>query len=150
MKTINGQKVPKTKKKRILNKYIPKGIYCHGNDLKNVCPFWNCRLATIKDLNNIYIKNNGIINNEKMTLEQAIEYMQNTEESEFFTNVCECKKIGYTEYCQESLLWDQCKECGANYGNLKYEIMKFSIPNKIRKSSKKNKEKWLKETYKWL
>lgn len=111
-------KIVKSKKKRIQNKQIPKGMYCYN--CKGVCPYYNYRKANDKDLIKIYekeIKEFGDFYGHNFTLEEAMEYMKTCKDKEFFLDVHECKLIKYTEYCQESLLWDQCKECGRNEGS---------------------------------
>lgn len=115
-------KVPKTKKQRILNKYVPKGIYCHIG-LHDICLFWKCRPATDKELLKIYENDKDYFDKLGFDKEAAIDYMKNGKEKDLFMFVYVCKRINYTEYCQESLLWDQVKECGCNEGDYEKSII---------------------------
>ena len=120
MKKINGKKVPCSKKKRIQNKYIPKGIYCHDNCLR-VCPYWSTREATDADYERIYeleVKGYGKFEyhdtNGPLSKEDAIKYMKTCKDKDFFKYITHCALMNYDEYIQSGLLWDQCKECGRN------------------------------------
>lgn len=147
-------KLPKSKKKRIQNKYIPKGIYCHGSSLTEVCPHWHYRRATEKDLRIIYDKEKKLLSEDGIeSFEDFKKYLEkeNNKEADFFLGVYECSLIHYTEYCQENLLWDQCKECGRNDSFYAGESTRcLPRPNKIRRKPKKEQLEWLREKYCWL
>lgn len=137
------QKIPKSKKQRILNKYIPKGTYCHIG-LHDCCPYYETRLATDKELLKIYDKSKIYFDKLGLDKKSAIAYMKNGKEKNLFMFVNVCKRIHYNEYCQESLLWDQVKECGLNEGNF-YESYYLKIPNKIRRRGQNARNKYVKE-----
>lgn len=154
-------RVPKSKKKRIQNKYIPKGVYCHDKDFKS-CPYWKWREATDKDLIKIFDKEKKYLTKElgeNPTFEDFKKYLKTIPEKEksYFTNVYECACIHYTDYCQESLLFDECKECGRNEGNMNYKGPRGvkRMPNSVRRMSPGTRVKGLeehhyKEVRRWL
>lgn len=88
-------------KKRAMKKWIPKGMYCHGDgSKKNPKCKWRKYITTIK------------------------RDRSNCKHSDFCDDVCwsdesnschdmvyRCEYMKYTDFTQESLLWDECKEC---------------------------------------
>lgn len=147
------KRLPKSKKKRIQNKYIPKGPYCHGRDLNYICPYWSHHKATKKELKEIFEREKEYQPDLKgMSFEDFLKHLDTLPEKEntYFTDVFECKRIHYKEYCQDSLLWDQCKECGRNDNYLENGPRKYKAlhtPNNIRRKSKKEQWEWKKKNY---
>ena len=89
-------------KKRAMKKWIPKGMYCHGNGTKK-CPNckWRKQIATIKK--------------DKSNCEYAnvcSEDCWTKPNNSCYHLVYKCEYMKYIDWTQESLLWDACKECG--------------------------------------
>lgn len=94
-------------KKRAMKKWIPKGLYCYdivksknGKHMRRTCK-WFKYITTI-----IHDENNCKYANECDNIIQGIG-CENCP-----TNVYRCKYLNYTDWNEESLLWDSCKECG--------------------------------------
>lgn len=139
---------PKSKKKRIQNKYIPKGIYCHKG-LNYVCPFWRTRLATNSDMRKIYEREHGYFDATKnLTLDEFIKYVEQLPEEEamYFKHIVECTCIHYTEYCQDTLLWDMVKECNRNDEKTIW-IYSRKMPNKARRMNPSARRRWLEKNH---
>lgn len=85
-------------KKRKMKKYIPKHtLYC-GN-----CP-WRKYIKTIEYNKATYCPNSKECQEECWT----------TPSTSCNVRVYKCEYMGYTDYKEESLLWDGCKECGVS------------------------------------
>lgn len=88
---------------------IPKGLYCHGAKMDEVCPYWGI------DTEHPYLEQeNGYCS----YLEKS-DWDLNEEEGEIeFIRYKDGKEIGRFKdnphNVSLSLLWDQCKECGIN------------------------------------
>ena len=82
-------------KKRAMKKWIPKGIYCHGNDTKK-SPYckWH-KFLGIKTLT----KDNCKFSNECKQCKNCK------------ISIYKCEYLNYIDYQQETLLFDQCKIC---------------------------------------
>ena len=86
---------------------IPKGIYCY--DENGICPYWK-----YLGLNESYL-NNG----EKCEFRDACEEECGTNDNNScVSRIVRCEYLDYTDETENSLLWDQCKECGINDENL--------------------------------
>lgn len=89
-------------KKRAMKKYIPKNtLYCHN------CK-WRKYIKTItfnKDIKNCP-HNNTCDSNDKCWT---------TPSTSCYVRVFKCEYMQYTDWNEESLLWDGCKECGIGY-----------------------------------
>lgn len=89
-------------KKRSMKKWIPKGMYCHGDGSKKrpYCK-WLRYLGTVKrDKSNCKYSKDC---NEKCW---------STSEASCDNHIYRCDYLKYTDFNQDSLLWDECKECG--------------------------------------
>ena len=89
-------------KKRAMKKWIPRGIYCHGNGTKKYpnCK-WRKHIATIKK--------------DKSNCEYAFvcnEECWSKPSNSCYNLVYKCEYMKYIDWTQDSLLWDACKECG--------------------------------------
>ena len=83
-----------------MKKYIPKGLCCHGNTRNSYCK-WLKYIKTIK--------------RDKSNCEYASscdKICWSTPDTSCYNDVYKCEYLNYTDYTQESLLWDACKECG--------------------------------------
>lgn len=89
-------------KKRTMKKWIPKGMYCHGSGTKkNSYCKWRKYITIIK--------------RDKSNCKHAktCEDICWTRPDNSCRNVIyRCEYLKYTDFTQESLLWDACKECG--------------------------------------
>ena len=90
-------------KKRAMKKWIPKDtIYCHGRGTKK-SPY--CKW--LKYITTIY--------HDENTCEFSKECQSMTEGkgcSHCPTRVYKCEYMNYIDWDEDSLLWDECKECG--------------------------------------
>lgn len=86
-------------KKRAMKKWIPKGMYCHGNGTKKN-PY--CK----------WLKFIGIKKHNKYNCEFA-EDCDICDECK--TRIYKCEYMNYIDYDENSLLWDACKECNIKY-----------------------------------
>ena len=82
---------------------IPKGVYCY--DENGMCPYHKY-IDTISEY-----ENNG---NNCQHRKDCDEVCGTTPNNSCKTYVYKCEYMNYTDYEQESLLWDQVKECGEN------------------------------------
>jgi hypothetical protein len=90
-------------KKRAMKKWIPNGFYCHGaGTKKNPYCKWRKYITTINRN-----KNNCEFVNDCKTEDCAT----------CCDIVYRCEYMKYTDFKQESLLWDACKECGVKDGD---------------------------------
>lgn len=88
-------------KKRAMKKWIPKGIYCHGDGTKkNPNCKWRKYIKTVK-LNKANCPSSSTCKEECWT-------KPNNSCQE---RVYRCEYLKYTDYHEDSLLWDACKEC---------------------------------------
>jgi hypothetical protein len=85
-------------KKRAMKKWIPKGMYCHSN---GGCKWWKY-IKTIKLHRDINCEHKNTCKEECWT----------TPKNSCQVKVCRCEYMGYTDWNEESLLWDKVKECG--------------------------------------
>lgn len=103
-------------KKRVMKKYIPKGIYCYDEN------------GTCK-----WMKRIGYRKIHRINCEFANECEEKCWES--YDTQCQlfvyrCEYLKYTDFEEESLLWDFCKECNVkrdwNY-NKQRKLRKWQI-----------------------
>ena len=88
-------------KKRAMKKWIPKGIYCHGNGTKK---YPNCK----------WRKYCGTVKRDKTNCESADrcnEECWTKPNNSCYNIIYRCEYLKYTDFRQDSLLWDACKEC---------------------------------------
>lgn len=101
-------------KKRAMKKWIPKDtIYC-----------WNCKWRKYIKTRFLHKNPTSSINHVLFSPKVSIEKCEYADEckDECWTNgqtscyveVWRCEYMGYTDYNQDSLLWDGCKECGVH------------------------------------
>ena len=89
-------------KKRAMKKWIPKGMYCHGNGTKKYpnCK-WRKYITAIK-------KNKANCEYANKCSEECWSKPSNS----CYNLVYKCEYMKYIDWTQDSLLWDACKECG--------------------------------------
>ena len=89
-------------KKRAMKKWIPKGMYCHGNGInKHPNCKWRKYITVIKrDRSNCEFANEC---NKKCWSDSS---------SSCRDIVYKCEYMNFIDWKQDSLLWDACKECG--------------------------------------
>lgn len=107
-------------KKRAMKKWIPKEtLYCYG---KNKCCPWRKYITTIKR-NKTNCEHADTCNEECWA----------TSRNSCRDIVYRCEYLGYTDYKQDSLLWDACKECGVkdDYNFLK-DAKRYGRRNKTK------------------
>jgi hypothetical protein len=118
-------------KKRAMKKYIPKETnYCHGNGTKK-SPYckWLKYITTIKLHRDTGCEYADTCNEK---------YWSNSRNS-CRNRVYRCEYLNYTDWTEDSLLWDACKECGIH--ETSKEKYLFEISNgycKINKTLNKN------------
>lgn len=97
-------------KKRAMKKYIPKGtLYC------NNCK-WDKYITTIKLHRDTNCKHKNECNEECWTKPN----------NSCRIHVHRCEYLNYTDWEQDSLLWDGCKECGVSeISKEEYDFMKY-------------------------
>ena len=89
-------------KKKEKKKWIPRGIYCHGNGTKKYpnCK-WRKYITTIK-------RNKDNCEHANECSEECWSKPSNS----CYNLVYKCEYMKYIDWTQDSLLWDACKECG--------------------------------------
>ena len=80
-------------------KLIPNGIYCYG------CPYYKY-IETIQ-----LFKNNGEICPSR---NECKEECGTTDSTSCTIKIIRCEYMDYTDYTEDTLLWDMVKECGVN------------------------------------
>ena len=97
-------------KKRAMKKWIPKNtIYCDG------CKWRKYIKTRFLHKNPEELKVHGLKNVVVERCKYADECegkCWTNEQTRCYTEVWRCEYMGYTDYDQDSLLWDGCKECG--------------------------------------
>jgi hypothetical protein len=87
---------------------IPRGYYCHGKRMSDVCPFWFMDRARPEQDNgycSFMGKGDWEINDEpRWTCEERTKDGAYVTDGQLHT--------GHEVGLPMSLLWDQCKECG--------------------------------------
>lgn len=99
-------------KKRVMKKWIPKDtIYCNG------CKWRKYIKTRFLHKNPEELK----VHSLKNVVFERCEYADEcegkcwtNEQTRCYTEVWRCEYMGYTDYDQDSLLWDGCKECGVH------------------------------------
>lgn len=89
-------------KKRAMKKWIPKGVYCHGNGTdRHLNCKWRKYITTIK------------INKDNCEhADECSEKCWSKPSNSCYHLVYKCEYMKYIDWTQDSLLWDACKECG--------------------------------------
>lgn len=97
-------------KKRAMKKWIPKGTpYC------NNCK-WHKYIKTIKYHRDTYCPH----------AKECEEKCWTTFNTSCHVNVYRCEYLKYTDWNEDSLLWDGCKECGVSeISNKEYYFDKY-------------------------
>jgi hypothetical protein len=98
-------------------KLIPKGLYCYSGNYKTgriICPYWGLDPTPGRDKQeNGYCsylgKSDWDLNEEKHDIEESISQEDGTYKTTIYTNI-----TNHEFGCNDSLLWDQCKECDIN------------------------------------
>lgn len=102
---------------------IPEGPYCHGEN--GICPYWfyagkiifhrNLKaaeeIAKAFQLDETKVK---IIPRECDSAKDCGLQCWSDDGTNCQTIICGCKYLNYLDENEDTLLWDQCKECGEN------------------------------------
>lgn len=93
-------------KKRAMKKWIPNGIYCHGNLGSD---YNRKRNPPCKWLKYITTKNSNTTNCE---FTKQCKGVKDNKCGGCSIEVYRCEYMNYTDWEEDSYLWDECKECG--------------------------------------
>lgn len=99
-------------KKRAMKKYIPNGVYCHDPyDVHKTCPWWKSY--------KVQRRHRNPPSAEYIACDFAKGCDLDCDKYNCHDNlIVGCKYLGMLDKKQDTLLWDQCKEC--NVRNVQY------------------------------
>ena len=102
-------------KKRAMKKWIPKNtMYCDGckwlRYIKTIYLHKNPKKLKLLDVPNVVVE-------KCQHAEECNDECWTSDMTRCHKEVWRCEYLGFTDYEQDSLLLDGCKECGVSLGN---------------------------------